>query len=323
MSKARAAIDPIALRKAFGTFVTGVTVVTAYDRDGNPRGMTANSFTSVSLDPPLLLICIGKTASSYEAFNHTDSFAINFLHEGQTDVSAVFASKTADKFDSVRYQKVHTGAPILTDSLSWFDCTVFNRVEAGDHVVLIGEVHAFGTSPLPPLGFCRGRYASVKDPLPEGWLESHGMVIGYLVEADGAVLLREDAKGGLLLPVGRRRRADTKLRLGENSALTLHPDATFLYSVYDAADTDPGHLIYRAELSSQAATSGLPEGYRFFPVDEIPYDRVTTRELQSVLRRYTRERQDRSFGIYMDSGDGGRFASIDGEARAWSNSITK
>lgn len=323
MNETHPAIDPIALRKAFGTFVTGVTIVTTYDADGNPRGMTANSFTSVSLDPPLLLICVGKSAASYEAFCQTESFAVNFLHEGQVDVSGIFASKTADKFGSVRHHRVHTGAPVLADSLSWFDCTVFNRVEAGDHVILIGEVRAFGTSPQAPLGFCRGRYASVKDPLPEGWLEAQGMVIGYLVEADNSVLLRADGKGGWVLPVGRKRRADTELKLKEDSALSLHPDATFLYSVYDVADTDPGHLIYRAELSSHTSVPELPEGYRFFPIDEIPYDLIPTRELQAVLRRYTRERQDRSFGIYMDSGDGGRFATIDGQARPWSNAISK
>jgi len=88
------------------------------------------------------------------------------------------------------------------------------------------------------------------------------------------------------------------------------------------ADTDPGHLIYRAKLSNQTGVPELPVGYRFFPMDEIPYDHIPTRELQSVLRRYTRERQDRSFGIYIDSGDGGRFATIDGQARPWSNAIT-
>src|SRR6478609_3903628 len=88
------AIDPIALRRAFGTFVTGVTVITTLDEDGTPRGMTANSFTSVSLDPPLLLVCVGKSASSFPAFTAAAAFAVNLLHEGQVDVSAAFASKS-------------------------------------------------------------------------------------------------------------------------------------------------------------------------------------------------------------------------------------
>jgi flavin reductase (DIM6/NTAB) family NADH-FMN oxidoreductase RutF len=94
------AVDPVALRRALGTFVTGVTVITTRDADGTPRGMTANSFTSVSLDPPLLLVCVGKGAHSFAAFNASSSFAVNLLHEGQTDVSNLFASKAANKFDT-------------------------------------------------------------------------------------------------------------------------------------------------------------------------------------------------------------------------------
>ena len=314
---ANTAIDPIALRHAFGTFVTGITVLTTKDDEGNPRGMTANSFTSVSLDPPLLLVCVGKSASSFSAFNTTGSFAVNFLHEGQVDVSAIFASKRPDKFQSVTHDRVHTGAPILTDSLTWFDCTVHNRVDAGDHVILIGQVQAFGTSPSAPLGFCRGRYASVKDPLPSGWLASHGMIIGYLVEAEGSLLLRADGKGGWILPSARRRKADNELMVGDGDALSLVPEDTFLYSVFDVADSDPGYLIYRARLAAAGTGMGLPTDLRFFPIDNLPYDLVPTHELRSMLRRYVNERQENRFGIYMDSGDGGRVAMIDGEARAW------
>lgn len=311
------AIDPIALRRAFGTFVTGVTVITTQDEDGTPRGMTANSFTSVSLDPPLLLVCVAKSASSYQAFINADCFAVNILHEGQVDVSGTFASKSPDKFQLVNHDRIHTGAPVLTDSLTWFDCTVFNRIDAGDHAVLIGEVRAFGTSPSAPLGFCRGRYASVKDPLPVGWLASHGMIIGYLIEATDHLLLRSDGKGGWVLPTARRRRADSQLIVDDGGALRLLPENTFLYSVFDVADSDPGYLIYRARLAGKAMPADLPPGLRFFHVDEIPYDQVPTHELRSMLRRYARERREKRFGIYMDSDDGGRVAMIDGEAHGW------
>ena len=239
-AKADAPIDPISLRRAFGTFVTGVTVITTRDDDGTPRGMTANSFTSVSLDPPLLLVCIAKSASSYQAFTSAGCFAVNILHEGQVDVSATFASKSPDKFQSVTHDHIHTGAPVLTDSLTWFDCTTCNTVDAGDHAVLIGEVRAFGTSPTAPLGFCRGRYASVKDPLPSGWLASHGMIIGYLIEAGDGLLLRSDGKSGWVLPSARRRKADSQLVVEGGDALRLMPEETFLYSVFDVADSDPG-----------------------------------------------------------------------------------
>jgi len=320
---AQRTIDPIALRRAFGTFVTGVTVITTRDSDGNPRGMTANSFTSVSLDPPLLLVCVGKAAASYPAFNETQSFAVNFLHEGQVDVSSVFASKAADKFQSVNHDRAHTGAPVLTDSLTWFDCTVHNRVEAGDHVILIGQVQAFGTSPSAPLGFCRGRYASLKDPLPAGWLASQDMIIGYLVEAGNRILLRNDGKGGWVLPTARRRKADSKLALDGGEALSLVRENTFLYSVFDVADSDPGYLIYRAELNRESAEAALPDGHAFFAVDALPYERIATHELRAMLRRYARERQDKRFGIYMDTGDGGRVAMIDGQSQSWTQAASE
>ncbi len=311
-----APIDPIALRRAFGTFVTGVTVITTRDVDGSPRGMTANSFTSVSLDPALLLVCVAKSASSYRAFTDAGCFAVNILHERQVDVSNVFASKSPDKFQSVNHDRAHTGAPVLTDSLTWFDCTTVNTIDAGDHVILIGQVMAFGTSPSAPLGFCRGRYASVKDPLPFGWLNSLGMIIGYLIEAEQGLLLRSNDKGGWLLPSAHRRKADSQLVVEGGEALRLLPENTFLYSVFDVADSDPGYLVYRARLAADGAVK-LPTGLRFFPIDEIPYEQVVTHELRSMLRRYVRERQEQRFGIYMDSDDGGRVAMIDGDVHAW------
>ncbi len=310
-------IDPLELRRAFGTFVTGIAVVTTIDEAGCPRGMTANSFTSVSLDPPLLLVCIGRHAASFGAFSHGHAFAVNFLHEAQRELSMLFASKSPDKFKTTRYDRVHTGAPVLTDCLTWFDCIVHQRVDAGDHMILIGQVQAFGTSPAAPLGFCRGRYASVKDPLPPGWDAAHGMVVGYLVESDRGILLKADGKGGWVLPSAKHRKAAAELAFDHGGALTLLPDATFLYSVFDIADSDPGYMIYRARLAKSAAAVALPPELRFFPLDALPYDAIAARELRAVLRRYRRERQDARFGIYMDSGDGGRLALIDGDARSW------
>jgi flavin reductase (DIM6/NTAB) family NADH-FMN oxidoreductase RutF len=309
-------IDPLALRKAFGTFVTGVTVITTRDASGQPRGMTANSFTSVSLDPPLLLVCIGKSAASFSVFERSDSFAVNLLHEEQTALSNLFASKSSEKFAALSHDRIHTGAPILTDCLTWFDCTVHDRVDAGDHLILIGAVQAFGTSPSAPLGFCRGRYAVVKDPLPPEWLASHGMIVSYLIDADGSLLLHEDGNGGWVLPSAPRRIADGHFDVTGGGSLALLPEDTFLYSVFDIADGDPGYLVYRARLAQPAHECALPPQYRFFPKDELPLDRVPTREMRAVLKRYVRESERRQFGIFVDSHDGGRLAMVDG-AQPW------
>jgi flavin reductase (DIM6/NTAB) family NADH-FMN oxidoreductase RutF len=313
LSARDSAIDAGALRQAFGTFVTGVTVITTRDAEGNPRGMTANSFSSVSLDPPLLLVCVGKSALSYSAFAHSEHFAVNLLHEDQVDVSATFASKSADKFQTVDYDTVHTGSPILTDCLTWFDCTVDQRIEAGDHIILIGQVRAFGSSPKLPLCFCRGRYANVKDPLPAQWPKSHGMINGYLIETDNALLLLGDGKGGWTLPVAGARKGEIQLPAGQGT-LKLIPASTFLYSVFDTDDGDCGYLISRAQLDPQHPLAQPSDSLRWFPIDELPLDQMPSNELRAVVRRYVRERLDQRFSIYMGSSDGGRVAMIDGAA---------
>ncbi|MBN9045601.1 MAG: flavin reductase family protein [Rhizobiales bacterium] len=306
-------IDPKELRRAFGTFVTGITVVTANDAGGTPRGMTANSFTSVSLDPPLLLVCIGKSASSFPVFEQADCFAVNLLHENQAEVSSVFAARVQDKFSVVNTDVVHTGAPVLTDCLTWFDCTVFNRIDAGDHIILVGRIQAFGTSPLAPLAFCRGQYAKVSDPLPDGWIAFQSMVVSYLVESDDHVLLCDDGKGNLLLPTGRGHRIGPSLALDGCEPLEFVPEQTFLYSVYDTAETGRGHLVYRASMLTPRNGRALPSGMEFFRIDDLPYDRMESRELRAVLRRFARERTDRRFGIYVDGYEGGRVAMIESE----------
>jgi flavin-dependent trigonelline monooxygenase, reductase component len=157
-----AQFDSAALRRAFGSFPTGVTVVTTRDADGRPRGMTANSFASVSLEPALLLVCIGHGVASFPAFAQCRSFAVNVLRDDQQDVSALFASKSAMKFTDIGYATRQTGVPVLDDCLAWFDCTLHQRVDAGDHTVLFGEVRQFASGHAAPLGFSRGRYAEVR-----------------------------------------------------------------------------------------------------------------------------------------------------------------
>lgn len=311
------AIDPKALRQAFGTFATGITVITTNDEQGLPRGMTANSFTSVSLDPPLLLVCVGKAASSYTAFYQSNGFAVNILHEGQIDVSGKFASKAPDKFETVKYDKVHTGAPVLTDSLTWFDCATTQCVEAGDHIILIGEIQAFGTSPKAPLCFNRGSYASLKDPLPETWLNSHGMVTTYLIESNDSILMRSDGNGGWTLPESPKHKDRSELPT-EQGPLSLLPESTFLYSVFDVDDKDPGYIVFRAQLAD-STLAAMPASLRLFHVDDVPFERMPSNELRAVVRRYIHERRAQRFSIYVGSSDGGRVAMIDGEAQTWAD----
>jgi flavin reductase (DIM6/NTAB) family NADH-FMN oxidoreductase RutF len=124
-----AALDAGELRRTLGSFATGVAVATTLDSEGIPRGFTANSFTSVSLDPPLVLVCVDKTASCYPAFAGTKHFGINILCEDQQHLSTAFASKSADKFADLPWVSGITGSPIFPDSTAWLDCELHDRVE--------------------------------------------------------------------------------------------------------------------------------------------------------------------------------------------------
>jgi flavin-dependent trigonelline monooxygenase, reductase component len=152
-------IDVAELRRTLGSFATGVTVVTTLDSEGAPKGFTANSFTSVSLDPPLVLVCVDKTSGCYPALADASHFGINILCKDQRQVSETFASKIADKFAEVPWLRGITGSPIFPDSTAWLDCTLHDRLVAGDHLIVIGKVLDFGHSPeKQPLGFHRGNY---------------------------------------------------------------------------------------------------------------------------------------------------------------------
>lgn len=159
-------MDQKELRTALGAFLTGVTVVTARGPDGAPVGMTANAFTSVSLDPPLILVCVGEHASSYEAMSAADRFAVHVLAADQDELSTTFAKSAGDgvdKFDGIAWTEGSGGVPLLDDYLSRLQCRTTQRIPAGDHVVLIAEVEAIDTDQTgrAPLGFLRGKYTAV------------------------------------------------------------------------------------------------------------------------------------------------------------------
>lgn len=151
--------DARTLRDALGCFATGVTVVTTRDGAGSPIGLTANSFSAVSLDPPLILFCLAKTSSNLARFHGAEHFAINVLHIGQQPTSGVFARSTEDRFQDVAWESWDTGAPILSGSLASFECATHDVVEAGDHLVFIGRVLRARFEPRrDPLLYFRGKY---------------------------------------------------------------------------------------------------------------------------------------------------------------------
>lgn len=159
-------IDPKALRRAFACFATGVTVVTTLGRDGTPMGLTMNSFTSVSLDPPLVLFSLGKKSEQYDDFMEAEVFAINVLCEEQVGLSGRFSAPGDKSFGDIPFDTWETGAPVVQGALSAFDCTLEKRVDAGDHILFLCRVvRASVTSEAPPLLFHRSSYVRLEPPV--------------------------------------------------------------------------------------------------------------------------------------------------------------
>ncbi len=151
--------DPRTLRDALGCFATGVTVVTCLDEAGEPVGLTANSFTSVSLDPPLLLVCVAKAAASSDPMARAEHFAVSVLQNDQQPASITFSTRVEDRFGRTEWAMGEHGVPILVQSLAVFECARQAVHDGGDHWILVGEVKKATFDPsLDPLLYFRGRY---------------------------------------------------------------------------------------------------------------------------------------------------------------------
>jgi flavin reductase (DIM6/NTAB) family NADH-FMN oxidoreductase RutF len=148
------------LRDAFGLFATGVTVVTAVRPDGTPVGVTANSFTSVSLEPPLLLWCLASGSSAAPAFTHGAPFAVHVLAHHQLEMALNFARRTHDKFEVERHWRNRPQPPQLTDALCRFDSRVHAVHAGGDHLIIVGEVLGVAMAHGTPLAFHAGRFGN-------------------------------------------------------------------------------------------------------------------------------------------------------------------
>src|SRR5215813_10059723 len=152
------ATDPSELRKVMGCFVTGVTVITTRDQSRKPYGLTANAVTSLSLTPPLLLICVDRKAETYPHFFDSKIFVLNILREDQEDISRRFAKTGGDKFTGVRYRIGRLDTPILEGTLGHVECRIIETLEGGDHVIHVGEVQHAEAHDGAPLLFFRGKY---------------------------------------------------------------------------------------------------------------------------------------------------------------------
>ncbi len=163
-------IGPDEFRRALGHFATGVTVVTTWDDEAHPTGLTASAVSSVSLDPPLILVCVSHNAHCYPAFRAGGKLAVNILASDQEAVARRFASSSltgVQKFEAVDYHPGALGLPILKDSLAEFECTIVHSYPGGDHTIFVAQVEAAdarGDVGREPLLYYRGRFDRLNDP---------------------------------------------------------------------------------------------------------------------------------------------------------------
>jgi flavin reductase (DIM6/NTAB) family NADH-FMN oxidoreductase RutF len=148
-------------RQALGRFASGVTVVTCKSDAGNPLGLTVSAFSSLSLEPPLVLICIDTRASVYEDLKEGSFFAVNVLAQDQESVSRRFASRDTDRFKGLGYREGKTGAPLIDGALAFIECRLVHSCPGGDHTIFVGQVESSEVNDGKPLLYFRGGYASI------------------------------------------------------------------------------------------------------------------------------------------------------------------
>jgi flavin reductase (DIM6/NTAB) family NADH-FMN oxidoreductase RutF len=151
-------VESIGLRRALGRFATGVAVVATRSPEGKFEGLTANSFASVSLDPPLVLWSLRRNATSFDSFSRAGHFSVNILGADQRDVALHFAARKDNKFDSFTFMEGHGGCPIIPGSIATFECRAETTVDGGDHLIFVGRIIQARAAEGEPLIFNAGRF---------------------------------------------------------------------------------------------------------------------------------------------------------------------
>ena len=298
-------LDPRALRDAFGCFMTGVTVVTTIDATGQPLGFTANSFSSVSLDPPMLLVSIANKSQNLVCFTESPGFAVNILAEGQKDVSATFARPVEDRFSTVYWRRGPVGAPLIAGASAWFDCSMEQIVPAGDHTILIGRVGGFEATQAPGLGYYRGAYvtpAQTAAQLPTG----PNVVITAILQAEGQVLLLDDGRGGLMLPMTRVGSEGVQTALAALLTTTgVQAAPGSIYAIYEDVALGQQHIAFRCP-----ATATKPRTGAFVELSARGVEDVTDPATRVMLERLAEESRLGNYGIYVGTNEQGSVQRI-------------
>lgn len=287
-------IDSALFRETLGYFPTGVVVITAIDENDQPVGMVVGSFTSVSLDPPLVAYLPGRSSGSYARLRTSKHFCVNVLAADQQELCGTFASRAIDKFEGVDWTMAPHGSPILPDTIGWIECEVTETVEGGDHDIVVGRVLdlAVGRTTLPLL-FFQGAYGRFALPSPvassdpeliqgaqmaeavRGPLEELAAEIG----ADSSVMARVGDEAVFVAVTSRAASEAGSLAVGHRIPL-IPPVGTVFFA--HAPEEETASWLRRSKASEEdlarfrgALDSVRTHGYSISLLPEIPTDRVT------------------------------------------------
>ena len=300
-----------AIRDALGTFLTGVTVVTTSDAEGQFRGITANSFTSVSLDPPLVLVCVDQRAASYDVFTTAAGYAVNILGQDHQHLAERFATKRPDKFDDVDTITTELGNPVLHDAIAWLDCRTTDVHTIGDHAVLVGHVQDFGGEGGQPLGFHQGRFVSF-NPIASTTASAGEAEVTFVIEDPaGNVALRKRDDGAFSLPSARMALVnlhDSGLEAAARRCTGAAVTVDLLYSFYTDESTGRLTVTYRGRVVDGGSVPA--DGCTFLALEDSLWPRVGDSVELAVLQRYRVERDAQRFGIYSGTAERGSVATI-------------
>ena len=299
-------LDSKALRNAFGSYMTGVTVITAMNSEGKPVGFTANSFTSVSLEPPLLLVCPAKSLSSFDIFADCEHFAVNILGEEQQYISNIFAGSKDDRFDQIDWYIDEQGNPIIEGALTHFSCKTERNIEAGDHHILIGKVLDFSAREGLGLGYASGGYFSLglEREAAEISTQQKQVSVGVIIEHERKVLLTQNSEGKLTLPItmtdDNTNAVTTIQQYLADSAIDAQLGAVF--SIFEDTKNKQDYIFYRA-----FAESSAPEGLgHYVDIDCLAEQDFATQAMTTMMTRYALESKNGFYGVYVGREDSGK-----------------
>jgi len=288
--------DPRDLRDAFGSFMTGVTVVTSRGPDGKPVGFTCNSFSSVSLEPPMISVCPGMFLSSYPVFTSSRFFAVNVLAENQREISNIFAGSREDRFAQIAYKDDLNGMPLIDGAVAQFSCKTDRVIPAGDHSILLGEVQHYSHQEGLGLGYVAGRYFSLGLEHSTAQAAPAPVTCGAVIECNGRVLLERTTDGYRPLQVSVKEAGNLRDSIMQSlNARGIEAELLQVYSSYNDAKTGAKFTYFLGRAESPAMTPGV----ECVAIEDLTGLSYTRQSITNMMARFSFESRTRNFSLYL------------------------